>query len=524
VKRIGWDRGLDVAADGKGLVGHAGVVLLRRLADRVDLTGELAKALPVSAARGWLDRSTVLVQLAIAISLGAQNLSDAERLAAHHRPLGLSGGSDSTMRRLLAGLDAQSHRRLARARAQVRSRIWALLAAAEQGFPWIEIAGKTLRGWTVIDMDATIITCATRKEGAAGTFKGTWGHHPLAAWCANTMECLHMVLRPGNAGANDAADHIRVFTAALAQVPSAARRKVLVRIDGAGASHALLEHFHSLCTTWRRVFYTVGWKMTPADEIAIGALPASAWSEAVTTGSEVQHGYQVAELTGLSTRPGWPTGMRLIARRVRPSRRQIKNLTDFERSTGWVYSVQATNIGHTGLGRSLAGTGTVQFLDVLHRHHAVVEDRVRQAKACGLALLPSQSWVVNEGWMLAANLAADLDTWLRLLGLRDQADLAGAELSAMRHRLYTIPGRLVRHARRRTLRLAAHWPWAVTFTLCWNRIGAIAPLTALSRTPPRRPAVGRRKRGRYQASDTAWRPPPRHRGPAPPHTVADKPG
>lgn len=44
--RIGWDRGLDVAADGRGLVGQAGVVLLRRLADRVGLTGELAKALP----------------------------------------------------------------------------------------------------------------------------------------------------------------------------------------------------------------------------------------------------------------------------------------------------------------------------------------------------------------------------------------------------------------------------------------------------------------------------------------------
>jgi hypothetical protein len=200
------------------------------------LTGELAKALPVSAARGWLDRSTVLVQLAIAIAiaiaLGAANLSDAERLALHHRPLGLSAGSDSTMRRLLAGLDAKALRRLARARARVRARVWALLAAAEQGFPWVEIAGKTLTGWCVIDMDATIITCATRKEGAAGTFKGTWGHHPLAAWCANTLECLHMMLRPGNAGTNDAADHIRVFTTALAQLPAEARRKILVRIDG----------------------------------------------------------------------------------------------------------------------------------------------------------------------------------------------------------------------------------------------------------------------------------------------------
>lgn len=152
MNRIRWDRRLNVAADGKGLVGHVGVVLLRRLADRVGLTGELAAALPVSAARGWLDRSTVLVQLAVAISLGATNLSDAERLSWHHRPLGLSGGSDSTMRRLLAGLDAKAHRHLARCRARVRSRIWTLLASAEQGFPWVEMAGKTLTGWVVIDM------------------------------------------------------------------------------------------------------------------------------------------------------------------------------------------------------------------------------------------------------------------------------------------------------------------------------------------------------------------------------------
>ncbi|WP_156036837.1 hypothetical protein [Glycomyces sp. NRRL B-16210] len=51
--------------------------------------------------------------------------------------------------------------------------------------------------------------------------------------------------------------------------------------------------------------------------------------------------------------------MRLIARRVRPSRRQIKNMTAFERERGWVYSIQASNIAHTGLRWNLAGTGTI---------------------------------------------------------------------------------------------------------------------------------------------------------------------
>jgi hypothetical protein len=45
----------------------------------------------------------------------------------------------------------------------------------------------------------------------------------------------------------------------------------------------------------------------------------------------------------------------------------------------------------------------------------------------GLAKLPSSSWTVNSGWLLAANLAADIDAWTRLLGLHDIDDLALAE-------------------------------------------------------------------------------------------------
>jgi hypothetical protein len=53
----------------------------------------------------------------------------------------------------------------------------------------------------------------------------------------------------------------------------------------------------------------------------------------------------VAEPTGLNTREGRPDGLRLIVRRVRPSGRQFKKLTDFERKTGRRYGITATNIG-----------------------------------------------------------------------------------------------------------------------------------------------------------------------------------
>ncbi|MEU5269780.1 hypothetical protein [Streptomyces hygroscopicus] len=63
------DRGLRVGADGKGLIGHAEVVLLRRLADRPGLTQLLAGVFP-SGGPGWRDRAVVFVHLALSITLG----------------------------------------------------------------------------------------------------------------------------------------------------------------------------------------------------------------------------------------------------------------------------------------------------------------------------------------------------------------------------------------------------------------------------------------------------------------------
>ncbi|MEU5647017.1 hypothetical protein [Streptomyces milbemycinicus] len=69
------------------MIGHARAVLLCRCADRTGLTQALAKVLPSTTAAGWRDRTAMLVQLAIAIVLGAANLLEAQQLQLHHRPL-----------------------------------------------------------------------------------------------------------------------------------------------------------------------------------------------------------------------------------------------------------------------------------------------------------------------------------------------------------------------------------------------------------------------------------------------------
>jgi len=113
----------------------------------------------------------------------------------------------------------------------------------------------------------------------------------------------------------------------------------------------------------------------------------------------------------------------------------MKNLTAFERATGWRYSIIVTNIPATGGIPGVPGSHHAQFTDVLHRSHATVEDRVRAGKATGLRNLPSKTWVVNCGWVLAANIAADLSAWCRLLGLYDQQDLKDAEPDTLRYLL-----------------------------------------------------------------------------------------
>jgi hypothetical protein len=92
----------------------------------------------------------------------------------------------------------------------------------------------------VIGLDATLVTSHSDKQLARPTFKRGYGFHPLCAFADHgpdgTGEPLAVLLRPGNAGSNTAADHITVIRDALAQLPShrpgiRPGRKVLIRTD-----------------------------------------------------------------------------------------------------------------------------------------------------------------------------------------------------------------------------------------------------------------------------------------------------
>ena len=143
-----WDHGLTVTGEGQGLVGHAGAVLLRKLADRAGLTAALGSALARKGKFPLVDRGVALVSMAVAIALGATSMNDITLLA-HHAPVLGPEPSDTTVRRTLELADPATLDKVARVRARVRAHVWSLIRATPAGFPWLAIAGKVpAAGWS----------------------------------------------------------------------------------------------------------------------------------------------------------------------------------------------------------------------------------------------------------------------------------------------------------------------------------------------------------------------------------------
>jgi DDE family transposase len=465
---MAWSRGLVAEAGGHGVVAHAGSAVTRLIADRTGLTGGLSGAL---ARRGFVplhDRGRVITDLAVAIADGATTISDIDTLR-HQGDLFGPVASDSTVWRALSGCDAAALARVSKARARTRKHVWDLVAGRHGQIPPARAAGRSLGDIIVVRLDATIVIAHSDKQQARGTFKGTWGFHPLTAWCDNTGESLAVGLRPGNAGSNTAADHITLVDAAIAQIPARYRRRMLFTCDGAGATHALVDHIAALnARRGCQVHFSVGLDFDERIRDVLPKLPGSAWVPALEADGSPRPGAQVAELTGLLRHSAggdrfakWPPDMRILVRRENPH--PGAQLSLFEQHEGKRYQVTAT---------STPG-GQAQFLEARHRTQARVEARIRCGKATGLRHLPSRNYQVNTAWSRAASIACDLLAWLRLLAL--DGDLATAEPKTLRYRILHAAARIVKGQRRRYLRIPPSWPWARDITEAFTRILALPP-------------------------------------------------
>jgi Transposase DDE domain group 1 len=305
------------------------------------------------------------------------------------------------------------------------------------------------------------VTSCSEKDQAAPTWKKTFGFHPLTAFAdhgtGGSGEPLAIMLRPGNAGSNTAADHIQAARLALAQLPARLRRRVLIRADSGGGTHEFLTW---LTKPGRRLAYSVGFTITDEIQDAILAIPARAWTPAYDAGGQVRPGAWVAEITGMLDLGTWPSGMRVIVRKERPHPGAQLRFTDID---GHRFTCFAT---------STRG-GQLADLELRHRLRARCEDRIRAAKDTGLRNLPLHGYAQNQIWCEIVALASELLAWTAMLALAGPA--RRWEPRRLRLRIFACAGRIVRGGRRVRLRLPAAWPWAAQITAATTRLHALAP-------------------------------------------------
>jgi Transposase DDE domain group 1 len=441
-----------VSADGRGPVSQAGAVLLRETMRVTGLGGGLSEGLAVwRASRAVHDPGKIVADLAAA-AVGGDCLAG---IAVLREQPELAGpvASDPVVSRLVSLLAADLPRALKAvraARAAARERAWALAGDAAPGADG---------GLVTADLDATIVIAHSDKEQAAGTWKKTFGFHPMTAFAGHGAggngEPPAIVLRGGGAGPDTAAHHIETTRLALAQLPRHLRRKALIRAGSGGGTHGFPEW---LTAKSRRLHYSLGMTITEDMQDAILKVPAGSWTPAYDVDGQVRDGAWVADITGLLDLSSWPPGMRVIVRKERPRPGAQPRFTGLD---GHRFTAFATG----------ARRGQLADLELRHRRRARCEDRIRCAKDTGLRNLPLQGFAQNQLWCEIVALACELLAWTQMLALTGTA--RRREPKRLRLRLFSVAGRLARGGRRLRLRLARRWPWAGEITAAVTRLQAL---------------------------------------------------
>jgi len=239
-------------------------------------------------------------------------------------------------------------------------------------------------------------------------------------------------------------------------------RKVLVRVDGAGSTHAFVSWL-----TRQRLSYSVGFSLPDNTPGLLELIPEHVWAPAYDAHDNLRDGAWVAELTGLLNLTGWPTGMRVIARKERPHPGAQLRITDVD---GMRVTAFATNTRTGGPGGS-AGT---QLADLELRHHrrARCQDRIRVAKDTGLTNLPLHDFDQNRIWCAIVALAVEITAWMQMLALAGH-DARRWEPKRLRLRLFTLPATMARTGRQVLLHMADKSPWADLTRQAIDRLRAL---------------------------------------------------
>ena len=442
-----------VEGGGTGVVSHVGLHALGAFADRLGLGHVLSEAIPQRPTLVH-DRGTVLTQAMLVLAGGGESCADIELLRCEET-LFRSVCSDSTLNRAVHEITPEVRAEMAASLAQVRAEVWRRSS---------EASSRPV----LLDIDSTLVEIHSEgKEKAAPTYKGGYGFHPILCFSDATGEALSGILRPGNAGANTAADHVTVLDDAICQLPDdvqAGHRKgddpdlascqVTCRTDSAGTTKAFLSALRERNVTFM-TSATSNAEVQGAIMDAIGI--EQVWTPAITTEGTEREDAAVCELTSLVDLSGFPGGTRLIVRREPLHPGAQRSLFPSLEYRYWGF--------YTDL------PGKICDLDLMMRQHAHVEQHIERLKDSGLLRFPFSDFEANATWMSLVMMAADLVRWFQLLCF--DGSWRSARPKALRWRLFHAPGRVVRAARQTVVRILADWPEAEVLLGVYRHIAAL---------------------------------------------------
>ncbi len=419
----------EVVFDDERVVVNAGIVLAVTLGQRLGLEKLVDRTVKLGARPGASRPGRKVLSLVHAMLLGADSIDDCDVLRAGRTEavLGHRAMAPSTLGTFLRSFTFGHVRQLDRVLGLVLRRAWA--AGAGPG-----------KGRLVIDVDSFVGEVhGHRKQGAGYGYTSKLGFHPILATRADTSEVLHVRLRKG--AANTQRGALRFVDELLARVRKAgAAGPILLRADSGFWNNKVTARLRA-----QGCGYSIGVTLHKIVTARIALIADEAW-QAVADYPDSG----VCELAETTLGAD-----RLIVRRVHLHAQDDQA----ELFTYWRHHAFITN-----------RTEPLHEIDVEHRQHAQVELVIRDLKDQALAHFPSGHYSANSAWTVIACLAHNLGRWTSLLGLTDPTPRAARTL---RRRLFALPGRLTRTARRFTLHLPARWPWQTDFIEALTRIRAL---------------------------------------------------
>jgi len=386
---------------------HAGLVLVRRMAQRLGVDNDLARALDglkqwrrgASPAEQALDWVMMLVA-------GGECGADLRVLRADRGAMdlfGRPGVAPRTGHDFLARFDRAALDKLSR------------VVGACAGRVGVETGATT----ATLDVDATFIE--SHKSTARLSYKGAPGYMPMLGFWAETQACLLGEFRQGNV--SPSAGALPFLMRLVHRLPAGVERMRL-RSDSAWYQARVLDW----CAA-REVEFAVTAVQTEAVVKAIEALPASAWRPLAAGAPDEQIAETVHALDG------GRQAYRLVV--LRHPWRQLELFKGL-----WQYRAVITNMAWGA-----------ERLVLWHRERATSENWIKELKAgFSLERPPSGRFENNAAFMQLALLAYNLIVALRRLAL--PASFWNVTLKTVRFHFIHIAALVVRHARRLIIKLA----------------------------------------------------------------------